>query len=311
MRALILERNKKVSRRLARFFLCAGYEVEMVEEPAQVVSRLQEGGKIGLVAADSFDGDVIARLLLEHPHVRGLLWTAEPLKRSLRFVEDIPQISNICARKDFESTPRDWELIMIARQLRGADAPRIGFADFLHWGYSGFQEQVAGTAHRDALVARTVRFVERLGVPKRIGEMSAELAHELLMNAIYDAPATANGTRTYAGNRKADVVLQTEEQPMFRLASDGSRLIMQVSDRFGRLERAHVFGGLARAFAGGVMDTTHGGAGLGMLVCHNATVAMFYHVVAGKQTEVTGIFDLDLNLRELRTQAKSLHYFAE
>jgi hypothetical protein len=36
---------------------------------------------------------------------------------------------------------------------------------------------------------------------------------------------------------------------------------------------------------------------------------MVFDVVRGKRTEVTGIFDLDLNLREFRTQGKSLHYF--
>jgi hypothetical protein len=70
-----------------------------------------------------------------------------------------------------------------------------------------------------------------------------------------------------------------------------------------------VFAGLARGLKGGQMDQSHGGAGLGMTVCHNSTVAMLYDVTRGQKTEVTGIFDLDLNLREFRTQAKSLHYF--
>ena len=57
------------------------------------------------------------------------------------------------------------------------------------------------------------------------------------------------------------------------------------------------------------MDTSHGGAGLGMVVCHNSTVSMFFDVVRGRKTEVTGVFDLDLNLREFRSHAKSLHFF--
>jgi hypothetical protein len=36
---------------------------------------------------------------------------------------------------------------------------------------------------------------------------------------------------------------------------------------------------------------------------------MLFDVSRGQRTEVTGLFDLDLNLREFRTQAKSLHYF--
>ena len=53
------------------------------------------------------------------------------------------------------------------------------------------------------------------------------------------------------------------------------------------------------------------GAGLGMVVCHNCTVAMFFDVARNRRTEVTGIFDLDLGQRDFRTLAKSLHFFSE
>jgi len=85
--------------------------------------------------------------------------------------------------------------------------------------------------------------------------------------------------------------------------------VLQIRDPFGRLERRHVFEGLSRGLAGGEMDRSHGGAGLGMTVCHNASTAMFFDVAANRYTEVTAVFELDVNLRELRTQAKSLHFW--
>ncbi|MEM9492452.1 MAG: hypothetical protein AAGC55_25115, partial [Myxococcota bacterium] len=163
--------------------------------------------------------------------------------------------------------------------------------------------------HRDALVVRVQQFVDHLGLPKRVGESVGELAHELLMNAMFDAPVDDDGQPKYARDRKAHLVLEPAEQPLLRVASDGSRLAIQVIDSFGGLRRNHVFDGLARGLESGEMDTSHGGAGLGMVVCHNSTVAMFYDVITNEQTEVTGIFDMDLNLREFRTQAKSLHFF--
>jgi hypothetical protein len=105
------------------------------------------------------------------------------------------------------------------------------------------------------------------------------------------------------------ITLPEPEQPILRIATDGARLVLQVIDPFGRLERQHVFAGLARGLRGGEIDSSHGGAGLGMVVCHNSTVAMFYDVARGKRTEATGVFELDLNLREFRAQARSLHYF--
>jgi hypothetical protein len=47
-----------------------------------------------------------------------------------------------------------------------------------------------------------------------------------------------------------------------------------------------------------------------MMVCHNASSAMMFDVAQGRHTEVTAMFELDMNLREFRTQAKSLHFWS-
>ncbi len=309
MRVLLLERNKMVSRRMVRYLTCAGFEViAALADPNEVTAEQLDN--IHVLICDSFDGDLMVQAIQTRPHLRGLLLTAEPITPSLRHVVDHPQISNVFGRRDFESAPRGWELMMVARRLLRPNDGRPPFASFLDWGFGGFQERIAGTEHRDEVVKKVERFIDHLGVPKRIGGLFGELSHEMLMNAIYDAPVDNAGNPKYAQDRKANLVLQPHEQPTLRLASDGTRLALQVIDPFGRLQRQHVFAGLARGLlAGGEMDRTHGGAGLGMVVCHNATVAMFFDVVKGQRTEVTGVFDLDMNLREFRSHAKSLHYF--
>ncbi len=307
MRAVVLERNKLVSRRLQRYFLAAGLDTVLCEDPKDVAPALA-AGTTHLFAADTFDGDLVAEVVRNNGSIRGLLWTAEPLKRSLRYMVENPTISNVLGRKDFESTPRPWELMLILRRLNeSATVPTINA--YLDWGFQGYQEKVGSTSGRDASVASVQTFINRLLVPKRISEMFGELTHEMLMNAIYDAPADASGRAKYAQDRKADISLPEAEQPTLKMATDGTKLVLQVKDPFGRLLRKHVFDGLARGLAQGEMDTSHGGAGLGMMVCHNSSAAMFFDVVAGKHTEVTAVFELDLNLREFRTQAKSLHFF--
>jgi hypothetical protein len=307
MRAVLLERNKLVSRRLQRYFLAAGFEATVVEDPGALDAALPGAA---LVAADAFDGDQLADAIRRHPGLRGMLWTAEPLKRSLRYACEQPALSNVLGRKDFESTPRPWELMMTLRRLADPAASPPTINAFLDWGCAGYQQRVGSTAGRDAAVADVQAFVNRLQVPRRIAEMFGELAHEMLMNALYDAPADAAGRPKYAADRKAEITLPDPEQPTLRLATDGTRLALQVSDPFGRLQRRHVFDGLARGLAQGEMDTSHGGAGLGMMVCHNSSAAMFFDVAPGRHTEVTAVFELDLNLREFRTQARSLHFFS-
>ena len=41
-------------------------------------------------------------------------------------------------------------------------------------------------------------------------------------------------------------VLADEDAAIFRCGSDGVRIAVEIVDRFGRLERKHVFGGLVR-----------------------------------------------------------------
>ncbi len=306
MRAVVLERNKVVNRRLQRYFLAAGLDCVIVEDPKDLPAGL--AGGCDLLACDTFDADVMAVAAKQNPRMRGLLWTAEPLKRSLRYMVENPTINNVLGRKDFESTPKPWELMLVLRRLNDATAtPSINA--YLDWGCNGYQEKVGTTAGRDASVANVQAFINRMQVPKRISEMFGELSHEMLMNAMYDAPADASGRAKYAQDRKAEISLLDAEQPTLRMATDGSKLVLQVKDPFGRLLRKHVFDGLARGLAQGEMDTSHGGAGLGMMVCHNSSAAMFFDVVQGRHTEVTAVFELDLNLREFRTQAKSLHFF--
>jgi hypothetical protein len=305
MHAVILERNKLVGRKVARLFISAGLTAASVEEPSQLGALL---GDADLVCADVFDADYVAEQVRARKRLHGIFWTAEPLKRSLRYLVESPRIDHVLARKDFDSPPRSWEILMLARRFTASELPTI--SAYLDWGFTSVELDVRSTADRDHAVAAINDFVGRLQVPRRIVDMFGELGHELLMNAMYDAPVDAAGKPKYAADRKADLRLTERERPKVRLASDGSKLVLQVRDPFGRLERKHVFDGLARGLAGGEMDASHGGAGLGMMVCHNASSAMFFDVARGHHTEVTAVFELDMNLRELRTQAKSLHFWS-
>jgi hypothetical protein len=304
--AVILERNKLVARKVARLFLSIGAKAIVVEDPSQVAGAIADAD---VLCADTFDADLVAEHVRARPGMRGVLWTAEPLRRSLRYLVETNAIDHVLARRDFESPPRAWEILLVARRLVDPHArPPLGA--FLDWGHAMHELSVRSTADRDAAVARIQELVAALQVPKRIVDQFGELGHELLMNAIYDAPVDASGRPKFARDRKADVQLADAERPTVRLATDGTRLVLQVRDPFGRLERRHVVDGLARGLAGGEQDQSHGGAGLGMMVCHNASSALFFDVVRGRSTEVTALLELDTNLRELRTHAKSLHFWS-
>jgi hypothetical protein len=310
MHAVILERNKLVGRKIARLFLAVGYTAETLDEPAQVATALAHAtANQTVVCADAFDGDLVAEQVRANRGLRGVLWTAEPLRRSLRYMIETTAIDHVLGRRDFETTPRAWEILMVARRFVQPQAA-APLAAYLDWGFTALDFDIRTSADREAAVARIQELVGTLQAPRRVAEMFGELAHELMMNAMYDAPIDGHGRPRFAGDRKADIKLADGERPIVRAATDGSKLVLSVRDPFGRLERAHVVDGLARGLANGEVDRTGGGAGLGFMVCHNASSGLFFDVARGRHTEVTAILELDINLRELRTQAKSLHYWS-
>ena len=300
-RAVVLERHKLVGRRVARIWGCAGLRVETLDDPAGLDAALAGAG---LLSADAFDAELVLAALRAHPHLTGALWSAEPIDRLVKLAAAEPRLSHVFGRSGFEVTPRDWELLLVARRLVGGVPPSI--VGYLAWGGAGFETPVVESAQLEGLVRRVEELSLSAGSPPRVAEMLGELTHELVMNALYDAPVDAQGNPRFAHDRKAPVELDVNEAPLLRAGTDGVRVAVQVVDPFGRLERRHVVGGLAR----GTMDRSNGGAGLGFTLCQQNTTALFVDIVPGRRTSVTGIFELDLNLREFRQQAKSLHVFA-
>jgi hypothetical protein len=302
--AIVLERNKLVIRRIARVLGCAGFEVKTFEEPDKVEPLTLEGA--ALVMADAFDADLVMKWLRAYPRMKAALYSGESVDRLLGKALEEPRLVALVGRASFDASPREDDLLHIARRtLTTESAP---FDAHLAWGAAGFAYSLTDGKGRDHAVQETIAFASRLGAPKRVGEMLGEVAHELIMNALYDAPVDSFGRPRFAHDRKAEIALGPEDAAEYRCGSDGVRIAVEVLDHFGRLERRHVFGGLVRALKSGQMDTAGGGAGLGMLVSYRSTTALFYDVERNLRTRVTGLFDLDLNLREFRLLPKTIHF---
>jgi hypothetical protein len=304
--ALLLQRGAAINRRIARLWRAAGLDVIVTEDPDDVGKHVQN---VAFIGADEFDRNVVAAALRANPALRAVIWTAESVARLLRFVVEHPRLISILGRPSFETTPEPWELTMVARRMINPHEAPPAVHRFISYGGSGFDQLVASTAAMEAATTRAQAFVDRLTVPKWICELVGELVHELLMNALYDAPVDAQGRPRFTHARKTPIELATHEAARLRICTDGLRLCIQVSDPFGRLLRKHVFEGLGRGLREGELDTTAGGAGLGMAVVHNACVSLVYDVVPEKHTDVTAFLDLELSRREFRSRARSIHFF--
>jgi hypothetical protein len=304
-RIVILERNKLILRQVTRILTCLGVDVVPLEDPSELSKSLD--GTPTLLCADGTDIATVAGVLQTKPEVVSLVWTADSMEKILPHAHRLDRMNHLLGRTK-EAPPRDWELLWAARRIFGSESP--GIASLLAWGYTGFKEQIQTSGQRDACVEGVVRFCEKLNCPGRVREMFGELAHELLMNAMYDAPVDAEGHHKYAADRKAQIALTPEEAATIRCASDGSRILLSVTDPFGRLPRGSLFGGIQRGLQGGMMDTSHGGAGLGMLYIYRSTAISIFEVVPEQRTQVIGIYELETNQREFRTLPRSIHWIS-
>ena len=304
MKAILLQRDTAVARRVMRVWHGVGLEVEIVEDPSIVPSRLEEAAILGV---DDFDQALLLSCLERYPTLRGVAWTTEPLTDLLEAYQESPRLLALMGRSGYDSAPRDWELRYVGTHVKTQGIiPSI--AQVLGFGVSSTNWRIQTTAELERAVEAAVNLAQNLPVVPWIAENVGELAHELLMNALYAAPGDARGDR-HASDRKASVALASEEFVSMDIATDGRLLAMSVSDPFGRLTRQKVFSGLARALRDKTVDVSGGGAGLGMAVCHHASNALVFDVRPSIRTQISAFIDLEMGRRDFRNVARSLHFY--
>lgn len=313
----ILERNRALGTRLARVLSCAtGFsDVAVADEPELLVDRL--GGAPTLLACDVADVKILAGWAESiFPGSQIIVWTNGAMAPLLEVAMTSNAVTSMLGWPSFESMPRPWELSLAARRIVDPDVPPPRLAELFGWGSTVVKYRPRTTADRDAVVSEVQWLGEKAGAPPRTAEKLAEVAHELLMNAMYDAPVDAAGRARYALDRKSEISLEDHEIPTFRLASDGVNLALQVVDTFGRLKRNQVLKSVSRGLAavagelaGEVLDTSHGGAGLGLFKIYSSSASTVVEVEPGRYTMVTAFFDMNVNAREARTMPVSLHFF--
>lgn len=209
---------------------------------------------------------------------------------------------------------RPWELSYAVRRCIAPGQSPPSSADLLLWGASTVTWRPRTSYDRD----QTVRAVEvvamRFGISNRLAATAADAAHELLMNAMYDAPVDAHGLPKYASDRRADIELEPDEVPTLRLTVDSSHLSLDVIDPFGRLGRTSLFGGILRGRGGqgqrpeDVLDISQGGAGLGLFNLFSSAAVLRVEVVTGQLTMVSWTLDRTVGQREQRGLPRSLYY---
>ena len=313
--AIVIERTPAARQRIARTLQIAarGERVGVFGDPEEARRGLES--QPNLVACDARDAARIAPLLRETlPFSQLVVWGDPADPTLLNLARGERRFSSLVSWPAHRSAPRPWELLFVASALlrphqSSADLESLldCGAQVVRWSVRSTEELARAT---DSVMAEAARF----GLGDSLSERIGGVAHELLMNAVYDAPVDAHGRALYAEDRKAAIQLDEEMAPSVEFGIDGTRACLQVRDPFGRLTREHVFEGIVRGVrASGrsnraVLSTDNGGAGLGIYRTFRASAVTLFRVRSSVSTQATSVFDLDLSPRELRGMSSSVHF---
>lgn len=168
--------------------------------------------------------------------------------------------------------PDSWEISYITRRVLAPTEATPMVSQFLGWGVTNVVWTPRSTSDLRRVVKQIEDISKNLGADRRESTLAANAAHEMLMNALYDAPVNEVGQPLYAFDRKSEISLVEHQRPTFRLAISAGYIGLDVTDPFGRLPRNRFFEGILRGQQSRgdtpVLDTSHGGAGLGLFTLH-------------------------------------------
>jgi hypothetical protein len=203
------------------------------------------------------------------------------------------------------------DLVPTARILAGDDP--FGLHKRLLWGGELHELEIGSyQAKRDGL-AEVCELAERLSVRRPQLAKVESITDELLMNAMYDAPAES-------GEFDGPIVVLEGESlapAKLRYGGDGCFFAVAVEDRFGLLRKETLLDYLLRARAergapkraGATAGGSHTGAGLGTYFIVSGVSQLIIAVEPGRRTELCCLFDLRTSPRSAPPVAQAFHFF--
>jgi hypothetical protein len=207
--------------------------------------------------------------------------------------------------------PDDAELVITTVKLLKKDI--FGLEKYLAWGVLVHDRQVVGYDDKRAALLEVAEHAKDAGARRQTVARIESVADELLMNALYDAPAARYGIRARIGERsRAGLGPLGDENVLMRYACDGRYFALSVRDNYGELNKEAILDNLTRARAerGSPRIAEEGnGAGLGLYFILSSVTRFIANIQPGKATEVVCLFDLKATGREAEACARSLHIF--
>jgi len=206
--------------------------------------------------------------------------------------------------------PHDRDLGITSEKLASGDL--FGLEKYLVHGAPAGERVIAGDADKRHAMGEVCAWAEAIGARRPIVHRIASVVDELMMNALYDAPARSSETAGTAADAAA-AGRGSEPHTILRWGADDQVIAISVSDTFGALRQRDVIDHVRRARSerGRPRTETQAqrGAGLGLYLVVANVASLVVNVEGGQRTEVVCLFDRARAGRPAVSFVRSLHVF--
>lgn len=197
------------------------------------------------------------------------------------------------------------ELTITAQKLIRGDL--FGAEKYLLWGTELRITTLTRASQRAHVVNDLAEQLRARGQSARVASMAMLVTDELLSNAVHNAPVDDHGSHYRADlARDVELELDARHQVVLRWGCDGRYLAIEVTDRFGSLDRETILRALVPT---GVKDGS-AGAGMGIALSYRSCDHLVFNLSPGRRTEVIALIDIRYPLGE-RVPASSYNVFVE
>jgi hypothetical protein len=160
------------------------------------------------------------------------------------------------------------------------------------------QITISQNSHRAAAVKATESFLTKCGLIPRLSVQAAQVADELILNAIHSAPVDTSGNRYRKDlEQPPNFRLSNREQITLSVFQNDSFYAISVRDHFGSLKADEVLSHLQKNYS---QESTGTDSGLGLNSVLGSGFSLLIAVKPGKLTEVSIFFPNAKSYRSFR-----------
>jgi hypothetical protein len=265
------------------------------DEFATAVSKRSRVAFVSAELLDQLDGARIPIVTItDYPR-------AEALAETVHLLDRFPGISHVIGAGVLAHPHAKQHLDHLLDRLAAGPEPNVSLLGSDGIGRCAL---IARASRREARFERMREFFAKQDVsPRTIGSL-LEVAEELVMNALYDAPAEG-GYFVKPRERVEDVELPSDLACEIGYGIENEVAFVRLRDPFGALARRRMTQVLGRCASTGAdvrVDSSRGGAGLGLWRVFRAASMVSITVIPGSLTE----FLVGIRLHEGRVASKQI-----